>query len=177
MRLEFIPTRDYLCNHWFNRIPFRAVRMKAFRAMGLHIGPHSTVLMTAEFNAISKITVGDHTIINQHVYLDGRGGLSIGDSVNISSHVLLVAGTHDVQDGAHFRGEARPIFIEDYVWLGTRCTILCGVRVGKGAVVAAGAVVTQDVAPFTIVGGVPARKIGDRTADLSYKLNHRLSWR
>ncbi len=172
-----IPTRDYGCNYWFNRIPYRSLRMKMFRLMGLRIGPNSTILMATEFNALRKIVIGDHTVVNAHVYLDGRGGLSIGDSVNISSHVLLVAGTHDVQDGAHFRGEAKPIVIEDYVWLCTRCTVLGGVRIGKGAVIAAGAVVTKDVEPFAIMGGVPARKIGERTEDLSYKLKHRLSWR
>jgi maltose O-acetyltransferase len=132
--------------------------------------------MNVEFADASAIVIGSHTVINQRVYLDGRGGLVIGDNVNISSHVLLVAGTHDVQDGAAFRGEARRIVIEDYAWICTRAIILPGVTVGRGAVVAAGAVVTKSVTPHAIVAGVPARTIGQRTADLSYQLSYPRSW-
>ena len=62
--------------------------------------------------------------------------------------------------------------IEDYVWIASRATILPGVTIGKGAVVACGAVVTKDVEPMTVVGGVPARKIGERINLLEYELKH-----
>lgn len=58
--------------------------------------------------------------------------------------------------------------IGDYVWLGPRCMVLPGVTVGEGAVVAAGAVVTKNVEPYTLVGGVPAQKIAGRTKELNY---------
>jgi len=173
---NFLPTKDYLCNFVINRIPYHDVRMKAYRHLGLNIGRDSTILMSTEVHRALDVRIGENTIINQHCLLDGRGGLIIGNNVNISSHVLLIAGTHDIQDGQNFRGREIPICIEDYVWLCTRSTILPGITVGKGAVVAAGAVVTKSVAPFTVVAGVPAQKIGERTQDLTYDLVYDVSW-
>ena len=176
-RPAFAPTKDYLCNHVINRIPLVEVRMRAYRRLGLQIGAGSTILMSTEMQRAEDLTIGRDTVINQHCLLDGRGGLVIGDNVNISSHVLLVAGTHDVQDGETFAGEAKRIVVEDYAWLCTRCTILPGVTIGRGAVVAAGAVVTKSVVPYAIVAGVPARQIGERTTDLSYNIgNYNVSW-
>lgn len=172
-----MPTKDYLCNHVINQIPWVVPRMAAYRRLGLRIGQGSTILMSTEMHRAEDITIGAHTVINQHCLLDGRDGLVIGENVNISSHVLLVAGSHDVNDGLGFGGSARRIVIEDYVWLCTRSMVLAGVTVGRGAVVAAGAVVTKDVEPYTIVGGVPAKKIADRTPDLNYTLDYQVSWR
>jgi len=175
-RPAFIPTKDYLCSHVISRIPFRGLRMSAYRSIGVNIGEGSTILMDTEMHRAEDLQIGRNTVINQHCLLDGRDGLTIGDNVNISSHVLLVAGSHDVNDGAAFGGSARKITIEDYAWLCTRCTILQGVTVGRGAVVAAGAVVTKDVEPHAIVAGIPARKIGQRNPDLTYTLEYNVSW-
>lgn len=175
-RPVFLPTKDYLCNHVISRIPDLGIRMKAYRRLGLQIGAQSTILMSTEMHRAEDLVIGDNTVINQHCLLDGRGGLRIGSNVNISSHVLLVAGSHDIQDGAGFAGSALPITIEDYVWLCTRCTVLPGVTVGRGAVVAAGAVVTKSVSPYAVMAGVPARKIGERNPDLHYKLVYDVSW-
>ena len=68
-------------------------------------------------------------------------------------------------------GIFKPIVINDYAWLGVGCTVLQGVEIGKGAIVAAGSVVTKSVPPFDIVAGVPARKIGIRRKDLDYHCN------
>lgn len=176
-RPEFLPTKDYLCNHVVNQIPYHGLRMKTYRRLGVVIGEGSTILMSTEMHHATEIVIGSATIINQHCYLDGRGGLSIGDNVNISSHVLLVAGSHDVQDGTHFLGYANPVVVEDYVWLCTRSLILPGVTVGRGAVVAAGAIVTKSVPPHTIVAGIPAVKIGERNPDLHYNFaDYNVSW-
>lgn len=175
-RPAFLPTKDYLCNHVINRIPLHNLRMKHYRGIGIKIGDSSTILMRTEMQHCGDLRIGRNTIINQHCLLDGRGGLVIGDNVNISSHVLLVAGKHDVNDGAGFSGSIEPILIEDYVWLCTRSIILAGVTVGKGAVVAAGAVVTKSVEPHTVVAGIPAKKIGERNSNLTYNLVYPVSW-
>lgn len=175
-RPAFLPTRDYLCNFVINRIPLVSLRMMAYRRLGIHIGRDSVILMTTEMHRSEDITIGNNTIINQHCLLDGRGGLRIGNNVNISSHTLLIPGTHDIQSSSDFTGTAHPIIIEDYVWLCTRCTILAGVTIGCGAVVAAGAVVTKSVMPYSVVAGVPARPIGTRNPDLHYKLTYGVSW-
>ena len=172
----WLPTRDYVCNRFINRIAQHSWRMAAYRAIGLRVGEGSTLLMSSEVHLLKGIMIGSNSIVNGHCYLDGRGGLTIGQNVNISSHVLLVAGSHEVNSPV-FAGTAKPIVIEDYAWLCTRSTILGGVTIGRGAVVAAGAVVTQSVEPFTIVGGIPARVIGQRNHDLQYNLgNYNVSW-
>ena len=175
-RPELFPTRDYLCNFVVNRLPILSSRMATYRRLGVRIGHQTTILMSVEMHRAEDVTIGRNTVINQHCRLDGRGGLLIGNNVNISSHVLLVAGTHDVQDGQAFSGCIKPIVIEDYAWLCTRSTVLAGVTVGRGAVVAAGAVVTKSVPPYAIVAGVPARKIGERNPDLNYDLVYEVSW-
>jgi acetyltransferase-like isoleucine patch superfamily enzyme len=175
-RPPFIPTKDYLCNHVINRIPWYSLRMSLYRRLGLRIGPETTILMSTEFHRVEDLTIGRNTVINQHCLLDGRDGLQIGNNVNISSHVLLVAGSHDIHDGQGFGGSAKRIVVEDYAWLCTRCTVLQGVTIGRGAVVAAGAVVTQSVPPYAVVAGIPAKQIGERTSDLAYNLEYSVSW-
>ena len=175
-RPYFLPTKDYLCNHIINEFPLLSARMFAYRTVGVRIGSQTTLLMSIEMQHCDELTIGNNTVINQHCLLDGRGGLRIGDNVNISSHVLLVAGKHDINDGHEFQGSIQPIIIEDYVWLCTRSTILAGVTVGRGAVVAAGAVVTKSVNAYDVVAGVPAKKIGERNTDLAYNLVYPVSW-
>jgi acetyltransferase-like isoleucine patch superfamily enzyme len=119
-----------------------------------------------------KIVIGSHSVINFGVLLDGRRGLHIGNNVSISEGTVLLTLGHDIDD-AFFAERGAPITICDFVFVGSYARILPGVTVGEGAVVAVGAVVTQDVAPYTVVGGVPARHIRDRSRDLRYQLSHR----
>lgn len=101
--------------------------------------------------------------------LDARKGIYIGDNVSLSMGVWIWTMEHDPQD-PYYRGKGGPVTIEDYVWLSCRVVVLPGVTIGKGAVVAAGAVVSADVAPYSIVGGIPAKRIGERNKDLRYQL-------
>ena len=96
----------------------------------------------------------------------------IEDNVNISSDVVLMTADHDIQSPS-FEARQGPITIGSRAWLATRSMVLRGVDVGEGAVVAGGAVVIRDVAPFTLVGGVPAKVLGERTRELTYELDHR----
>lgn len=142
-------------------VPFHSVRKLFFRLAGVKIGKNSYIHMGARFYLPINITIGNGTIIGDHAFLDGRAKLTIGNHVDIASQVLIYNSEHDI-DSDGFDPIEEPVEIGDYVFIGPRVIILPGVKIGKGAVVAAGAVVTVDVEPFAIVGGVPARVLGER---------------
>ncbi|WP_228052460.1 acyltransferase [Nodosilinea sp. LEGE 07298] len=116
--------------------------------------------------------MGDNSVINQKCCIDNRGRIEIGKNVSISPEVCIITADHDLQN-ARFVGRIRPVFIDDYVFIGMRALILPGVKIGEGSVVAAGAVVTKDVLPYTIVAGVPAKLISMRKKDLNYTINYK----
>ncbi len=156
-------------------IPSHHARRFFYRLSGMRIGKGSSIHMFASFYNPSGIAIGKDTIIGEKVVLDGREKLVIGDHVDIASEVMIYNGEHDITD-SKFKAVFAPVIIEDYVFIGPRVIVLPGVTIGKGAVVGAGAVVTKDVAPFTVVGGVPAKVIGERKLkDLQYKLG-RAAW-
>jgi maltose O-acetyltransferase len=151
-------------------IPFHSIRKFYFRLFGLKIGKNSFIHMRTRFFYPAGITIGDGTIIGDACFLDGRGSLKIGDNVDVASEVMIYNSQHDIQS-KNFKPVEEPVEIEDYVFIGPRAIILPGVKIGKGAVVAAGAVVTSNVEEFEIVGGVPAKVIGEReNKDPHYKL-------
>jgi len=118
----------------------------------------------------ANIEVGEGSVIGDNAFLDGRDRLIIGNHVDIASGVMIYNSEHDI-NSEDFGAIVAPVEIGDYVFIGPRAIILPGVKIGKGAVVAAGAVVTKDVEEFTIVGGVPAQVIGERkTKDPHYRL-------
>jgi maltose O-acetyltransferase len=170
----------YFTNNVIAHIPWAALRHQWYRQVnGLEIGEGSVVMMRAYMdvsvrrpNRKPSIVIGKHTVINRQCCLDGRGGLRIGDNVSISAGVWILTDGHDMND-PYFAEALGPVEIDDYVWVGARALVLPGVRIGKGAVVAAGAVVTSDVLPFQVVGGVPARHLGTRSRDLRYEINFR----
>ena len=158
---------SFLPNHLINKVPFYFLRHLYYRnILGIKIGKGSSIHMNTRINR-SNIKIGANSVINRNCYLDGRGGLVIGDNVSISPEVHLITASHD-PNSPHFDYVEQPISIEDFVWIGSRSTILPGVSLGKGCVVATGAVVSKNVDPYTIVGGIPARKIGIRNNQLDY---------
>lgn len=107
----------------------------------------------------ATLTVGDDVHINSGGTLTAHESVQIGNRVEIAPHVTIHDNSyHDLYDRSLIP-RSFPVVIEDDVWLTTRCTILPGVRIGRGAVVAANSVVHRDVEPFTVVSGVPARPI------------------
>jgi len=108
-----------------------------------------------------KLIVGQHSLFNVDCFLDLAGPITIGNQVILGPQVMLTTGAHKIGEATTRAGELspRPIVVEDGAWLGARCTVLPGVTIGRGAVVAAGAVVNKDVACNTLVGGVPAKVI------------------
>lgn len=162
---------------WFvGNLPFHSWRRFFYRLAGMTIGKGSTLHMQVRIYDPRHIQIGQDTLIGEKTTLDGRrqlpqstGGLTIGNHVDIASEVMIWTSEHDLKSDTWSAIEA-PTKIGDYVFIGPRAIILPGITVGEGAVIAAGAVVTKDVAPRSIVAGVPAKEISRRTTKLNYRL-------
>lgn len=151
-------------------IPIWSLRKFFFSLSGMKIGPNSHLHLNCRFYYPKGITIGEGTIIGFGCFLDGRDRLMIGNHVDIASEVQIYNSEHDISSD-DFHPVNGPVTIGDYVFIGPRVIILPGVKIGKGAIIAAGAVVTKDVGDFVIVGGVPAKEIGERKVkDLKYRL-------
>jgi maltose O-acetyltransferase len=163
----------YTTNRIVAHVPSHALRLWFYRrAMRMEIGRGSVIFMGAWIDTRGSFSMGEHSVVNQNCRLDARGGLRIGDNVSISAEVCILTADHDISS-ADFCSSCRPVVIGDRVFIGTRATILPGVNLGHGSVVAAGAMVTKDVPDFTVVAGVPAKVIGERSSDLRYTLSYR----
>jgi acetyltransferase-like isoleucine patch superfamily enzyme len=159
--------RHYIPNNIIAYIPSYKIRHLYYRFIcGVKIGQGSSIHMRL-FVTGNNIVIGKNSVINHSCSIDGRHDVTIGNNVSISPHVHIITGTHDA-DSPSFAYISKPVTIKDYSWVGSRATILPGVTIGEGGVVAAGSVVTKDVAPYTIAAGVPAKKIKDRKKDISY---------
>lgn len=169
--LEF----EVMILHLVGIVPCHYFRRFFYRASGMRIGRGSTIHTGARFYNPGNISIGEDSIIGENTVLDGREKLIIGNHVDIATDVMIYNSEHDVRD-PNFSAVSSQVVIQDYVFIGPRAIILPGVKIGKGAVVGAGAVVTKDVGEGVIVGGVPAVKIGERgIKEFSYRLG-RASW-
>jgi acetyltransferase-like isoleucine patch superfamily enzyme len=144
-RLVGVRGRPYVVNDGLLEIGDRVRLYSYLVRTELNVGPSA------------RLTIGDDTFINNGVVLSCRGSIQIGARCQIAPQVVIMDNDYHGVDDRSEVPPSSPVIIEDDVWLATRSTILRGVRVGRGAVVAAGAVVTRDVPPFTLVAGVPAR--------------------
>jgi acetyltransferase-like isoleucine patch superfamily enzyme len=143
---------------------------------GVSIGEHTLVMHGAVLHVYNfrglphaRIRIGRDSLIGEYTVIRGQGGVTIGDRVYTSPGTQIIAVNHVFDDAARPFVEqgitAEGIVIEDDVWLGSAAIVTDGVRIGRGAVVAAGAVVTKDVPPHTVVGGVPARVLREVGAE------------
>jgi maltose O-acetyltransferase len=144
---------------------FCRTRTTILRAAGVKIGAQSlvqgTLRLTGNGNRRQLLTIGDGSLITGGLHVDLGASVRIGNKVRIGHDVSLLTvthmvGPHDLRAGESCFGE---IVIEDGCWLASRCTVLPGVTIGAGAIVAAGSIVTRSVPPHTLVAGVPARVI------------------
>ncbi len=124
--------------------PSHRVRNACYRASGMTLPESSSIHWRAEFYAPERIVVGEHVIIGDSAFLDGRSGLTIGNNVNLGSHVSIYTREHDVNSPT-FAETGGPVTIGDRAWVSSHSVVLPGIAIGEGAVVAAGAIVTKDV--------------------------------
>jgi acetyltransferase-like isoleucine patch superfamily enzyme len=152
--------------------------MAAYARLGVDLEDHRTgvIMLGTHIFAPKNLRIGRNTAIGRDCVLDARGyGIQIGQNVNISSYSRFQPGKHKLDD-PDFAGEKGHIAVGDRAWIAQGAMVVGSVTIGEGAVVAAGAVVTKDVDPYMIVGGVPARPIRERARDLPYELSWRPDW-
>lgn len=133
---------------------------------GAKVGENPNVYSGVWIRPIRGLTLGDNVSIGKNVLITTAGGVTVGSNVLVGHGSKIISANHIIPEGTasiRFSGHhCQPVVIEDDVWIAAQVVILPGVRIGRGAVVAAGAVVNEDIQPFTVVGGVPARLIRNR---------------
>jgi acetyltransferase-like isoleucine patch superfamily enzyme len=172
MRLFVGSLISFLYNSFITHVPSRRVRYLFLR---FYLGRYlegTGVQRGCRFLNGRKVMLGRRNVLNHGCLLDGRRyEIWIGDDVSIGPDATILTLGHDPQSPT-FDDRGGDVTIGNRVWIGYRAVIMPRVSIGEGAVVAAGAVVTKDVEPFTIVAGVPARPIGSRNEELTYELNY-----
>jgi acetyltransferase-like isoleucine patch superfamily enzyme len=178
-RQWFAGAIQYLTNHVVARIPVIRLRHVWYRkvlgiTLGEGAGIHLDVFIwfdgPGKMRRQGLLQIGRRTWISRRCVLDARYSLQIGEDVSISPEVAILTAKH-LPDDPGFPVVGAPVVIEDHVWIAMRAIVMPGVRIGRGAIVAAGSVVTKDVEPLAIVAGAPAKKIGVRGIDPDYKLS------
>jgi acetyltransferase-like isoleucine patch superfamily enzyme len=153
-------------NNVVTYVPLHFVRQAYLRLFGASIGKGTAINRGTNVWSIPYIVIGDRVSIGFRCLLDARAGIAIGDDVIIASDTHIIAGGHDINhpDFPPAPNPPDPIVIDDHVWIASRAMILpC--LIGRGAVIAAHAVVSKEVPPLGIAGGVPAKVIGKRNPD------------
>jgi acetyltransferase-like isoleucine patch superfamily enzyme len=126
-------------------------------------GSGSVIDLPTVINGAENVHIGSNVHINSFVHIWGHGGLEIGNDTLIASHVSITTLTHDTQSAQYRKSViSKPVTIGNNVWIGTHAVILPGVTIGQDAIIGAAAVVTANVAPGTIVIGIPARFLRNR---------------
>lgn len=154
-------------------IPSNHLRKFLYKGLGVNIGPKVIFHFRTEIRHPYLLTIGKGTIIGDNALLDARNNLQIGENVNLSSNVSIYTEQHNHRDPFFrcFNDRKMSVEIDDRAWIGSNVIILPGVHIGEGAVCCAGCVVTKDVEPFTVVAGIPAKKVGERPRNLQYNFN------
>lgn len=137
----------------------RPLRWRLLRTLGLDVA-RSTIYGRVFFGG-RNVTIGKFAVINYGAFIDNVASVHIGEKVRIGPAVSIITGSHEIGESTQRAGAntAQPVVIGDGVWIGARVTILPGVIIGDGAVVAAGSVVVQNCKPDSVYAGVPAKLI------------------
>jgi acetyltransferase-like isoleucine patch superfamily enzyme len=172
MRFEFyrkVKVEAYLWKMFIlMQIPGRLGSFARKKLIGFkRCGNHTMIWHHAWFKFPDRITIGDDVRIHPMTYLDASGELEIGSHVGISTGVQIFTQNHSIDRGSLYYNQPYrygKVIIEKDCWIGAGAIIIGPVIVKEGTIVAAGAVVTKDTDLYSIVAGVPAKKIGERTA-------------
>jgi acetyltransferase-like isoleucine patch superfamily enzyme len=169
--------RSYALNYLVSRVPSHWFRQAYYRRVcGMKIGRDTSIGLDCRFfgDRMHEIEIGDRVSIPPGAFFVCGAAITIGDDVVFGHRVSLYTSDHDPDDPAFTRRNA-PIVIEERAFVASQAIILQGVRLGRGALVAAGSVVTRDVPPYTIVAGNPARVLREREArEFTYRQTGRL---
>ena len=158
------------------RIPGHEIRLMVLRRLcRWGIGKATYVERGIRATTKGGVRIGSNCIIHRNVTLDGRGGLTIGDQVDIAPEVMCLTADHD-PDSPTFLGRLRSVTIGSRVWIATRAVVLPGATLNDGVVVGAGSVVSGEISAWTVVAGCPARKVRDRSPDAQKSLPHYRRW-
>lgn len=182
------PTCNKICNIWLlakkispylyglcryysvliGKFPSQRVRNFLMRkCFCMDISPRAVLYGGFEVRSPWNIHIGE-AVIGVGALLDGRSGIRIEDRVCLAQNVKLFTLQHNVND-SYFSVVGGNIIIEEYSWISSGTTILPGITVGKGAVLASGAVATKNLEPYGIYAGIPAKKISERNHNLNYE--------
>lgn len=154
--------RLYTANRLIAFVPSHRLRLFYYRrAMKFSIGTGSSILMGCKFDCAGGLSMGENSTINDGCFLDTRGGIRIGSNTALTSGVWISTVKHDIET-PNFAAIAAPVEIGDYVFVGRRATILQGCKLGAGAILGAGSVLTKSIPDFEVWAGNPAKKIGER---------------
>lgn len=146
---------------------FNPVKKIYLQIQGARIGRRVTFYPGIRIGFAKNLIVGNYVDLAWGIIITTKGGVEIGDRTLIGYRTQILSANHVIPsnkgrifDAGHSPGK---VIIENDVWIGANCIILAGVKIGEGAIIAAGSVVTKDIKAFTIVGGVPAKLIKTRT--------------
>ena len=163
-RTKYVASRRW--SFWVNTVaasPYvsQSVRKWIYRRLGLEISPESWNIGKGIYFHSSSISIADNAILNDFVYFENVAQVTIGRAAGIGAQAAIITSTHDIGPSEQRFGDWHylPVTIEDGCWIGARAVILPGVTVGRGCIVAAGAVVSSDCEPNCLYGGVPARML------------------
>lgn len=148
--------------------PFRNLYLFLF---GIKVPITSSIHRRCKFFHIGKFKMGNNSVINSGCYLDNRRGIYIGNNTAISHDTKIYTLGHNIESSA-FETKGAPVNIGNDCFIFSNVMIMPGVNIGNGAVVLPGSIVTKDVEPFTVVGGVPAKYIKDRVKEVNYTIDY-----
>lgn len=159
-------------------VPSYRIRKLFYKCIyAMKLSKKTVIFGGCEFRSPWNITIGNSTI-GANCILDGRGRIYIADDVVLGSGVHIWTEEHSIND-PYFRvlkENLQPVSIKRHSWVCSDTTILPGICIGEGAVLASRACATSDCLPYCVYGGIPARKISERNKDLKYELSGKVSW-